>query len=64
MSRLNQLMFHERKWKEALAAVQVEAQRLIAEKGEAVIGPDNEVFAKLVMQEIACEQRYNQIANI
>lgn len=57
MSKQNQINFHKRKHQEALKAVEVEKNRLIAEKGEAVIGPDNPVFARLVIQEINCEQR-------
>lgn len=58
MSKQNQVEFHKRKWDEALAAVVAEKDRLIAEKGEAVIGPDNPAFARLVLAEIAAEQRY------
>lgn len=57
MSKQNQIYFHKRKHQEALKAVEVEKNRLIAEKGEAVIGPENPVFAKLVIQEIHAEQR-------
>lgn len=63
MSKQNQVEFHKRKWQAALEAVRVEKERLIAENGEAVIGPQNPHFANLVMQEIMLEARYNEVKN-
>ncbi|QPB10531.1 hypothetical protein QGX23_gp121 [Pseudomonas phage PN09] len=57
MSKQNQIEFHRRKHKEALFLVELEKARLIRKKGEAVIGPENPVFARLVMKEIDAEQR-------
>jgi len=58
MSKTCQANFHYKKWQEALEAVGKEADRLKATKGEAVIGPDNPHFVRLVMHEIACEEKY------
>lgn len=64
MSTNHQANFHYKKWQQALEAVGQEADRLRAEKGEVVIGPQNPHFVRLVMHEIDCEQRYNKAAGI
>ena len=64
MVNKHQVNYHYKKWQEALEAVGEEADRLKATKGEAVIGPDNPYFVRLVMHEIECEQRYNKAAGI
>ncbi len=59
-----QAVWHYKKWQEALDAVKKEADHLRATKGEAVIGPDNPKFVKLVIQEIDCEAKYKHAAGI
>lgn len=64
MSKQNQINYHYNKWQQAIEAVGEEADRLQAEKGEVVIGPDNPFLVSLVMHEIECEQRYMDAAGI
>jgi len=60
----HQVNYLYKKWQKALDAVGVEADRLRATKGQAVIGPDNPKFVHLVMHEIECEQKYKRCAGI
>jgi len=60
----HQATYHYKKWQEALDAVGAEAERLRATKGEAVIGPQNPKFVRLVIHEIDCEAKYKRAAGI
>lgn len=64
MNKQKQIDWHYKRWQDALDAVGVEADRLKATKGEAVIGPQNPHFVRLVMHEIDCEMKYKQVAGI
>lgn len=64
MNNQHQIDFHYKKWQDALDAVGVEAARLKATKGKAVIGPENPHFVRLVMHEIDCEMKYKEVAGI
>lgn len=60
----HQAEYHYKKWQEALDAVGKEADHLRTTKGQAVIGPENPKFVKLVIHEIDCEHRYKKAAGI
>lgn len=63
MAKENQIQFHKSRWDAALNAVEAEKNRLIAEKGEAVIGPQNPTLVKLVLAEMECEEKYRKVLN-
>lgn len=64
MNKQKQIDWHYKRWQDALDAVGVEADRLKATRGQAVIGTQNPHFVGLVMHEIDCEMKYKQVAGV